>query len=108
MRTCERRQKTRIKDPIACRLRGEDVHGRIFVMEAQLDNLSASGFYVRLGCRPECGAPLLASFFLPAEPGNSSLGTRWSTRGVIRRVEPKADGTCGLGVEFTSHDEIYI
>ncbi len=102
----ERRRKTRIQDEIPARVRGVDARGNSFDLEAELENLSACGLYLRLRCRTNCSAPLFTSFRLPASPGTDRLGTLWQTQGVIRRVEPQADGTYGVGVEFTSYHEM--
>ena len=103
---CDRRRKTRIRGPISAHVRGADVHGRSFDLEADLDNLGAGGLYVRLDWQVEKGAPLWVSFRLPAGPGLEQIGTRWTAQGVIRHVEIQPDGICGLGVEFTNYREI--
>ncbi len=104
--TPERRRKTRIQGAIPARVCGVDTRGRSFDHLATLDNLSACGLHVRLNCRASVGAPLEASFRLPAGPGASEGGTLWETKGVVRRVEARPDGTLGMGVEFTSYQEM--
>jgi len=103
---CDRRRKTRVRGPISAHVRGADTNGKSFDLEAQLDNLSTGGLYVHLDWQVERGAPLWASFCIPAGPDMQQVGTRWMAQGVILRVETLSNGIYGLAVEFTIHDEL--
>jgi hypothetical protein len=83
-------------------VQGIDTDGREFDFEAMVGNMSATGLYVRLARRVEKSAKL--SFLIRLPPGTvvGDAGVRLAASGIVRRVEPCADDTCGLGVEFTS------
>src|SRR5512143_2031173 len=98
----DRRRKTRFPGPIPAHVCGADNCGLNFNLKAQLDNLSAGGLYVRLARKVSRGTQLWASFRLPAGPGMEQVGTQWTARGVIRRVETRPNGTSRPGVQVGS------
>jgi PilZ domain len=96
------RRHERIYEPFPVMICGRDASGEAFEIYTVLDNFSAGGFYVRLERRIEPGTRLFAivrlSTFPPEVPA-----PRVAVRGVVLRVEPQPDGTCGVAVRFTRH-----
>ena len=85
----ERRSKPRLYVPIPATVRGVSASGQIFEVGLSLDNLSASGFYLRMPQQVELGTKIfvltrLTPSFLVA------------IRGKVLRVEPQPDGTWGV------------
>lgn len=87
----ERRSKPRIYFPFPATVRGVNASGEVFEIGASLDNLSASGFYLRM---PECVEQGTKLFVL------TRLATSMlvAIRGRALRVEPQPDGMCGVAV----------
>lgn len=99
----ERRKKIRVQGPISANVRGNDLDGGDFEIEAMLDNLSAGGLYVRLHRPVAESAELSFVIRLPPGAGAGDPGMRVAASGVVRRVEPSFGDTCGMGVEFTRY-----
>lgn len=98
----ERRRQERIYEPFPVMIRSVDASGEAFEIQTVLDNISASGFRVRLERHVKRGAKVFAivrlSTSLPEVPA-----PRVAVRGVVLGVEPQDDGTWRVAVNFTSH-----
>jgi hypothetical protein len=99
----ERRIKPRIDLPFSAKVRGVDADGEAFEMDSVLDNLSASGLYLRMERSLKQGAELLVLVELPTGSANSAGPSQIEAQGVILRAEPQANGACGVAVAFTKH-----
>ncbi len=99
--TSERRGWTRIRQPFRTDIDGRDPEGRAFHTTAVLDNISASGLFIRLGNPVEEGAELSFVIRLSTLPEEHGVVPRIAARGTVRRVEPQPDGKVGIGVIFT-------
>ena len=102
----ERRSKLRVQGPIPARVRGVDDNGKPFDIVASLDDLSAGGLHMLLECRVEDAARLFFIIRIPARPGADATGMIVAARGVARRIEPRRDGSCAVGVEFRRYRQI--
>jgi hypothetical protein len=102
----ERRRKPRIHEPFRARVRGIDWRGNPFEVEAVLDNVSASGLYMRVKRRMEAGARIFIFFRLATmlTPDAKGLGVAAQSR--VLRSEPQPDGACGVAVAFERHHHL--
>jgi PilZ domain len=73
----------------------------VFEIDLLLDNLSASGLYLRLPLEVSRGTKLFTVIRLSTSYEGSTQAARVATRGVVVRTEPYPDGTYGVGVVFT-------
>jgi hypothetical protein len=96
----ERRGKPRICVPFHAQVRGVDGNGEPFNVDTVLDNISGDGLYVRLMQRVDQGAKLSLVVRLDSEPEATDDGARFALDGVVRRVEQKTGGACGVAVTF--------
>jgi hypothetical protein len=99
----ERRQKPRINMPFIAKVQGVDISGKEFGVYTLLDNISATGLYMKLSREVESGSKLfsivrLATYWTEQEPV-----ARIAVRGVVLRVEPEEFGLCGIALRFTRH-----
>jgi hypothetical protein len=102
----ERRSKPRITCCWLAVVRSVDACGERFEDHTVLDNLSATGLYVRLARPIACGAPLFVVVsFAHASCNTTTL--RIAMRGVVVRAELHSDGNYGLAVAFTHHRFLY-
>jgi hypothetical protein len=99
----ERRSKPRLTVPFPVVLRGIDASGERFDADAAVDNLSASGFYVRIGREVRPGSTLRGLIRLSTAADAITQAARVTVRGVVLRSEPQADGSSGLAVALTKH-----
>jgi hypothetical protein len=76
--------------------------GEVLRIETVLDNISASGLFVRIPRPIEPGAILAVGFRLLAS-GRQDGGARVAARGRVKRVELTDDGQYGIAVEFARH-----
>ena len=100
----ERRKKPRIYERFQVHVAGVDEGGRKFETETVLDNLSATGLYLRMvpRVRPGDGLSVIVSI-PPAGSQNHMACARIAARGTIRRVENHQPDCIGLALEFTRH-----
>lgn len=96
----ERRAKPRISEPYPATVRGLDGSGWAFEEETVLDNLSASGLYLRLGRSIQPGAKLFIVFWLSPNRSRQDPTSTVAVRGIVLRAELQPDGSCGLAVAF--------
>jgi hypothetical protein len=99
----ERRQKPRVDRPYVAKVRGKDANGRAFQADTLLDNLSASGLYLRVPFQVETGARLFILIGLLTSTPDESSGGRVAVRGVVLRAEPREFGLWGLALKIISH-----
>ena len=99
----ERRRKPRVDRPYVAKVRGVDAGGKAFQADTLLDNLSASGLYLRLPHQVETGASLFILIGLYTSTPEDGLGGRIAVRGVVLRSESKEFGLWGLAVQIINH-----
>lgn len=96
----ERRSKPRIAEKFAAKARGIDVNGNPFSVPCTVENISASGVYLR--CEedvvPGSEVKLQVHFFVEGETGSTI-----EARGPVVRIEPLSDGSLGLAIEISQH-----
>ena len=68
-----------------------------------LADCSASGLSLRLPWRVAVGVKLCMVVCLTTDPCAWTAALCVAVRGVVWRVEPRPDGTYGVGVAFTHH-----
>ncbi len=98
----ERRNKPRICEPFPAVIRGVDARGVPFEAKTVIDNLSASGLYVRLTRSLEPGTELAFTIQLSIVRRAKSGTPRVSANGVVVRAELSGN-EYGVGVQFTQH-----
>ena len=99
----ENRRHPRIFTPFSTTARGVNADGEGFDITTVLENFSAGGLYLRLPERIEPGAKLFAVVHLSTAPVPEGPAPRVALRGVVVRVDLKADGECGVAIKFTRH-----
>jgi PilZ domain len=97
----ERRTKFRIQESFPITVRGLNRDGEWFQIDTKLENLSVSGFYMRLPHDVGQGARLFAILELSA--GRSGSVARLAVRGVVTRSIDEADGQYGVAVAIKQH-----
>jgi hypothetical protein len=103
----ERGSTPRIELPFPATVRGVDRHGERFELKTLLDNLSATGLYLRLARSVEPRAALFVVVRLTTVPGRWTVGPDVAARGMVRRKEPRPGGTWGLAIAFARHRFLY-
>jgi PilZ domain-containing protein len=99
----ERRAKPRSSDTLAARVWGVDVDDQPFSFDCLLDNISASGLYVRLPRRMNFSAAISLVVRLPDGPVDGKLA---AINGTIIRDQIEHDGNTGVGVRIVEHSFI--
>lgn len=84
-------------------MQGLDANGEAFEIDSLLDNLSASGLYLRMARHLNEGAELLVLVQFPTASVNKAEASQIEARGLILRAEPQVDGAYGVAVGFTQH-----
>jgi PilZ domain-containing protein len=102
----ERRASPRVDHPFPVTVRTVKAMGEALHVETVIDNMSARGLFVRLSRPIALGAPLTTVIRLSVD-GREDACARVVARGVVRRVELKANGQYGIAVEFARHRVIY-
>jgi hypothetical protein len=96
----ERRGQARISRPFAARVCGVSRDGEAFEVDTVLENLSASGSYLRMGEALEVGTKV----FLRVRLGlNGGPGPTADIQGEVVRVEPVAGGGYGIALSFRQY-----
>jgi hypothetical protein len=85
------------------KVRGVDVAGKAFEVDAVLDNLSGGGLHMRLERKVREGTELFTVIRFSHPQVESETGPRVATRGIVLRVTPLPEGSYGVAVEFTRH-----
>jgi hypothetical protein len=97
----ERRGKLRVSTPFHAIVRGINASGKRFEFETMLDNVSASGAYVRVTERVNQYSKL--SLLIELSQSEEAPGPSVEAEGVVLRLEPGSNGFFGLAVVFTRH-----
>ena len=103
----EQRGAVRVAMPFPVMVRGVDRTGDRFTLDSVLDNLSATGLYLRLARLMEPGAALFVVVRLSIALTQEAAVPGVAARGVVLRAEPQPGGTCGIAVRFTRHRFLY-
>jgi hypothetical protein len=103
----ERRRTLRIATPFPIVLRGIDRTGERFVAATILDNLSATGLYLRLMRPVVIGTPVFVVVRLTPAPAQSTARPGVAIQGVVLRTEPRPGGAWGMAVAFMRHRFLY-
>ena len=92
----ERRVKPRVNDSLPARVWGIDTEGEMLSLDCQLDNLSASGLYLRLPWQLKLSSQI--SLVVQLLSGSTA-----AIRGKVLRDDPQLDGSRGIAVKITEH-----
>ena len=96
----ERRSKPRSASPLPARVWGVDVEDEPFSFDCELDNISASGLYVRLPRKMSFSSPISLVVRLLHGPFE---GMSAAIKGIVIRNEHGPDGATGIGVRILEH-----
>ena len=99
----ERRSTLRLYQHFPVTVAGVDVSGKRFKLDTVLDNISSGGLYLYMHSRlpPAQGTKLFFVVRFSLDPNDVMPALRVAMRGVVRRVELKPSGACGVAVAFT-------
>ena len=96
----ERRVKPRSSDALPARVWGVDVNDQPFSFDCQLDNMSASGVYLRMPRRMKFSSAISLVVRLLSGPFG---GMSAAIKGTVIRAESWADGHSGVGIRIVEH-----
>jgi PilZ domain-containing protein len=99
----ERRHRPRIKEAFPTRVRGVDRNGQPFETETVLENLSATGLYLRTTNPVESGTNVSVTILFANIPDDKRSWTRMAADAVVLRSEPTKEGGYGLGMVITGY-----
>ena len=99
----ERRAKPRSHDKLTARVWGVDSDDQPFSLDCVLDNISASGLYLRLPRRMKFSASISLAVRLP---NGSDDGRFAAINGTVIRDQIEHDGHAGVGVKILEHSFI--
>lgn len=99
----ERRTKPRSSDALPARVWGVDIDDHPFSFDCLLDNMSASGVYLRMPRRMQFSASISLVVRLPNGPVDRKLA---AIKGTVIRHEMDHDGHTGLGIRILEHSFI--
>ena len=85
------------------RVWGVDSEDRPFSLDCVLDNISASGLYLRLPRRMKFSAPISIAVRLPDGPIDGRFA---AINGTVIRDQKEHDGHTGLAVKIIEHSFI--
>ena len=97
----ERRIKPRIFEHFRATVHGVNASGEAFSAETVLENISATGLYLRLTRAVEVGAELLVVSQLSNPSNGKTSGPLLAMSGTVVRVCGATGDACGVAVEFT-------
>jgi len=100
MQTAERRNTPRIYGSFPVRVRGRDSRGVRFEVDSVIDNLSATGLYVRIPKLVARGAHLFVVFRISGADSRHVPAVRIAARLLVTRAEPQPDEATGVGGVF--------
>ena len=96
----ERRSKPRSNDVLPARVWGVDIDDQPFSYDCQLDNISASGLYLRLPRRLKSSSSISLVVRLLNGPFE---GMAAAIKGTVMREELESDGHRGVGIRIVEH-----
>ena len=99
----ERRSKPRSQNKLTARVWGVDSDDQPFSLDCVLDNISASGLYLRLPRRLKFSASISLAVRLPHGPIDGRFA---AINGTVIRDQIERDGHTGVGVRITEHSFI--
>jgi hypothetical protein len=99
----ERRAKPRSSDALPARVWGVDINDHPFSFDCLLDNMSASGLYLRMPRRMKFSASISLVVRFPNGPREGKLA---AIKGRVIRDEMEPDGHTGLGIRIIEHSFI--
>ena len=99
----ERRAKPRSQNKMTARVWGVDRDDQPFSLDCVLDNISASGLYLRLPRRMKFSALISLAVLLPDAPVN---GRFVAIHGSVIRGQMEHDGHAGVAVKIIEHSFI--
>jgi hypothetical protein len=96
----ERRSKPRISEKFAARAKGVDVNGKQFSVPCTVENISASGVYLKCeeALIPGSELKLQVHFFVEGDTGSTI-----EARGPIVRIDTLSDGSHGMAILISHH-----
>ena len=97
----ERRIKPRIFGHFRATVHGVNADGEAFTVETVLENISATGLYLRLTQAVEVGTELLVVSQLANPSNGKTSGPLLAMSGTVVRVGEATSDACGVAVEFT-------
>lgn len=97
----ERRIKPRIFEHFKATVHGLNALGEAFSVETVLENMSATGLYLRLPQVVEVGTELLVVSQLSNPPNGRTSGPLLAMSGAVVRIGEASSDACGVAVEFT-------
>jgi hypothetical protein len=100
--TQDRRIKPRVNCDYPAIVEGFDDVGNKYHENAKLDNLSASGLYMKANRKIETGSKLTVTILLTLELVDINT-PKLATNGIVVRIEPQIDGTCGVAMKFNNY-----
>ena len=96
----ERRIKPRIFELFRATVHGVNALGEAFTVETVLENISATGLFLRLPQAVEVGTELLIVSQLSNPSNGKTSGPLLAMSGNVVRVCGATSDACGVGVEF--------
>ena len=96
----ERRSKPRSNDVLPARVWGVDIDDQPFSLDCHLDNISASGLFLRLPRRMKFSSSISLVVRLLNGPVEGMVA---AIKGTVMREELKSDGRRGVGIRITEH-----
>lgn len=100
----ERRGKARLYWCGAAMVRGVERGGGPFEINAVIDDISASGLYLRLSKRAEPGAALFLTMRFTNPSAAGARGPLITIQGRVLRVEEQPDGEFGVALAIEQHE----
>ena len=94
----ERRSKPRSNDELPARVWGVDIDDQPFSYDCHLENISASGLFLRLPRQMKFSSSISLVVRLLNGPDE---GTVAAIKGTVTREELKSDGHRGIGIRIT-------
>ncbi len=94
------RTKPRINASFTAKVRGVDATGKAFEVDVVVENLSASGLYVRLPHQLRVDDEVFAFICLSCGRDPNAPPAGVAVRGVVVRSEPQLDGSCRVAISF--------
>ena len=96
----ERRSKPRSHDVLPARVWGVDIDDQPFSIDCHLDNMSATGLYVRLPRRMRFSSTISLVVRLLNGPVEGMVA---AIKGTVMREDLKSDGCGGFGIRIVEH-----
>jgi hypothetical protein len=99
----ERRAKPRSHNKLTARVWGVDSEDQPFSLDCVLDNISASGLYLRLPRRMKFSASISLAVRMPDSPVDGRFA---AINGTVIRDQKEHDGHTGVAVKIIEHSFI--